>query len=189
MKLPHTEVKFYPEVKSQSSLSSLRVSCKRALNSHHAKNMVKEKTCFKSINKPTSVNLLNSNKEKCFKSATTIDRRLSDFHKMFLVVLKKIRKAKPKVINYSDYRHFDRNSFRCALKFKLSKISRHSYSSFERVFLEILNDHAPLKQKTIRANHAPYMTKTLRKAVMHGSQLETKYRKQPADINTKRYRT
>ena len=32
MKLPHTEVKFYPEVKSQTGLSSLRVSCKRALN-------------------------------------------------------------------------------------------------------------------------------------------------------------
>ena len=31
-KLPHTEVKFYPEVKSQTGLSSLRVSCKRALN-------------------------------------------------------------------------------------------------------------------------------------------------------------
>ena len=30
MKLPHTEVKFYPEVKSQTGLSSLRVSCKRA---------------------------------------------------------------------------------------------------------------------------------------------------------------
>ena len=31
MKLPHTEGKFYPEVKSQTGLSSLRVSCKRAL--------------------------------------------------------------------------------------------------------------------------------------------------------------
>ena len=30
MKLPHTEVKFYPEVKSQTDLSSLWVSCKRA---------------------------------------------------------------------------------------------------------------------------------------------------------------
>ena len=30
MKLPHTEVKFYPEVKSQTSLSSLRLSYKRA---------------------------------------------------------------------------------------------------------------------------------------------------------------
>ena len=31
MKLPHTKVKFYPEVKSQTGLSSLWVSCKRAL--------------------------------------------------------------------------------------------------------------------------------------------------------------
>ena len=30
MKLPYTEVKFYREVKSQTGLSSLRVSCKRA---------------------------------------------------------------------------------------------------------------------------------------------------------------
>ena len=45
-----------------------------------------------------------------------------------------------------------------------------------------------MKQKTIRANHVPYMTKTLRKAMMHRSQLETKYRKQPTDINSERYR-
>ena len=32
MKLPHTEVKFYPEVKSQTGLSSLRVLCKRAVS-------------------------------------------------------------------------------------------------------------------------------------------------------------
>ena len=145
--------------------------------------MVKEKTCFKSMNNSTCVDLLISNKEKCFKSAASIDTGLSDFHKMVLVVLvvlkKKFEKAKPKVIIYRDNRHFDGNSFRCALRFQLSKISTHSYSSFEKVFLETLNDHAPLKQKTIRANHVPYMTKTLRKAMMHRSQLETKYRKQP----------
>ena len=31
MKLPHTQVKFYPQVRSQTGLSSLRVSCKHAL--------------------------------------------------------------------------------------------------------------------------------------------------------------
>ena len=31
MKLPHTEMKVYPEVKSKTGLSSLQVSCKRAL--------------------------------------------------------------------------------------------------------------------------------------------------------------
>ena len=37
MKLPHTEVKFYPEAKSQTGLSSLRVSCKRAHRMHNKK--------------------------------------------------------------------------------------------------------------------------------------------------------
>ena len=36
MKLPHTEVKFYSEVKSQTGLSSLRVSCKCALIHLHS---------------------------------------------------------------------------------------------------------------------------------------------------------
>ena len=108
---------------------------------------------------------------------------------MVLVVLKKkFQKAKPKVISYRDYRYFDGNSFRCALRFEVSKISTHSYSSFDKVFLETLNDQALLKQKTIRVNHAPYMAKTLKKAMMQRSQLETKYRKQPTDINSERYR-
>ena len=147
------------------------------------KNMVKEKTCFKSMSIFTCVDLLISNKEKCYKSATTIDTALSDFHKMVLVVLnKKFERAKPKVISYRDY------SFRRAFRFELSKISTHSYSYFEEVFLETLNDHAPLKQKSIRANHVPHMTKTLKKAMRHRSQLETKYRKQPTAINSERYR-
>ena len=62
--------------------------------------MINEKTCFKSISNPTCVDLLISNKEKCFKSATTIYMGLSDFHQMILVVLKKkIEKAKPRVIS------------------------------------------------------------------------------------------
>ena len=119
--------------------------------------MVKERTCFKIMNNLTCVDLLIPNKEKCSKSATSIDTRLSDFHEMVLVVFKKNFEAeKPKVISYRD---FDGNSFRCVLRFKLSKISTHSYSYFEKVFLETLNDHASLEQETIRANHALYMEK------------------------------
>ena len=40
--------------------------------------------------------------------------------------------------------------------------------------LSLLNKHAPLKEKLLRANHALFITKTLRKAIMCRSQLETK---------------
>ena len=42
------------------------------LNSHNAKNVVKEKTCFKSMNSLRCVDQLILNKEKCFKSATEL---------------------------------------------------------------------------------------------------------------------
>ena len=41
----------------------------------------------------------------------------------------------------------------------------------------MLNKHDPLRKRLLGANHAPYITKTLRKAIMRRSQLETKYLK------------
>ena len=49
--------------------------------------------------------------------------------------------------------------------------------SFETTFIEVLKKYAPLRKKFLRANHATYITKTLRKAIMHRSQLDTKYLK------------
>ena len=72
------------------------------LNSHDAKSMVKVKTCVKSINNPTCVDLLISNKE-VLQICYNYDTVLSYFHKMVLVVLKKkFEKPKPKVISYRD---------------------------------------------------------------------------------------
>ena len=47
--------------------------------------------------------------------------------------------------------------------------------SFEIVFLDILNKYAPIKKTVIRASHAPYVTKSLRKAIMKRSHLQNIY--------------
>ena len=52
----------------------------------------------------------------------------------------------------------------------------------------MLNKHAPLRKKFLRANHAPYITKTLRKAIMRRSQLETKYLKTKIQTDLKLYK-
>ena len=54
--------------------------------------------------------------------------------------------------------------------------------------MSVLDEHAPVKQKTIRANHAPYMTKALRKAIMKRSELRTKYYKNPTDFNLQKFK-
>ena len=45
-----------------------------------------------------------------------------------------------------------------------------------------------LKKKSVRANHAPYMTKVLRKAIMRRSALENKYYKVSSAENKRLYR-
>ena len=84
-------------------------------------------------------------------------------------------KSKPKEIIYRNYKNFDTDAFQCELKLKLQSIN--NYESFESVFLNMLNKHAPLKKKFLRGNPAPYMTKQLRKAIMRRSELESKYLK------------
>ena len=148
------------------------------LNMHSAENIVKDETCFKSIENPCCIDLFLTNTSNLFFNTNTINAGLSDCHKMAVTVLRKtLQPAQPKVVSYRDYQNFDNELFKSSLQNALNEISRTDYIKFEEVFLEMLNRHAPVKQKTIRGNHAPCMTKGLRKAIMRRSELETKYHK------------
>ena len=50
-----------------------------------------------------------------------------------------------------------------------------SCTTFDERFLKFLSRHAPLKEKMVRANHATYESKALRKAIMKRSCLENIY--------------
>ena len=45
------------------------------------------------------------------------------------------------------------------------------YKNFHDIVLSILNAHAPLKKKHLRTNHASFVTKGFRKAVMKRARL------------------
>ena len=63
-----------------------------------------------------------------------------------------------------------------------------NYSSFENVFIDVLNRHAPIKKKVIRANHASYLTKELKKAITKRSQLEKIYSNKRTEESFKKYK-
>ena len=145
------------------------------LYEHNAENIVKDKTCFKSLNNPSCIDLFLTNFPSSFQNTCTVTTGLSDFHKMVITVTKMtFHKNPPKEIYYRDYKKFDQDLFREELAEKLYGCDS-CYDIFEEIFINVLNKHAPLKKKFLRANHVPYMTKTLRKAVMRSSQLQTKY--------------
>ena len=48
------------------------------------KNLVKDKTCFKSIDNPSCIDLFLTNSFQSFQKTTTVSTGLSDFHKMIV---------------------------------------------------------------------------------------------------------
>ena len=62
------------------------------------------------------------------------------------------------------------------------------YEGFLDIFTRILNQHAPLKQKIIRGNQAPFITKALSKAIMLRSKLKNIYNKYPTEENNRLYK-
>ena len=110
---------------------------------------------------------------------------------MKITVLKStFQKSKPRKIIYRDYRKFEENNFKTELKIKSQNKNIKDYETFENIFITILNKYAPCKKKVVRANHKPYMTKTLRKAIMRRSALESKYYKHSTpDNNTQKTKT
>ena len=54
--------------------------------------------------------------------------------------------------------------------------------------MNLLEHHAPLKKKILRANNVPYITKKLRKAIMKRSQLENIDSKTSTEKSLKAYK-
>ena len=83
-------------------------------------------------------------------------------------------------MEYRDYKKFDKNNFLFELEHELLKGEMYKRendmsTSFTNVVRFILDKHAPLKTKITRGNQAPFMTKSLSKAIMTRSRLRSKY--------------
>ena len=76
---------------------------------------------------------------------------------------------KKQTIFYMNLKKSDSLKFnRELMKHDLNNID---YENFHEIVLSILNAHAPLKKKHLRTNHASFVTKGFRKAVMKRARL------------------
>ena len=81
-----------------------------------------------------------------------------------------------------------KRKFETELKLKINSQTNLSYSTFQAVFLEILNKTAPVKVKVLRFNNNVFMTKFLRKAKVLRSRLKSNFNKKRADENWDNYK-
>ena len=165
---------------SEPSESELQDFC----NLYNMKNLVNEPTCYKNYNNPSCIDLIFTNRPKSFQNTTTLETGISDFHKMTITVLKTSYKKKPpKIIVYRDYKKYSQNIFHKELHQELSQKNLYTISNdeFVNTSLKILRKHAPLKQKYLRANQGPFMTKELQKAIMLRSKLRNRLNRLKTD--------
>ena len=61
------------------------------------------------------------------------------------------------------------------------------FTAFKRNIYNILETHAPLKKRYVRANQGPFMNKKISKEIMKRSHLRNKFLNSKSDIDRKAY--
>ena len=146
---------------------------------YNLSNLIKEPTCFKSMENPTS-----------FQHSMAIETGLSDCHKMTVTVMKsRYEKPKPKIISYRRYKNFSNDAFRENLieQIDIQNFQHMTLDTLKQLFLNILEKFAPVKHKYVRANQSPFMNKALNKLVMDRSRLKNRYFKNRTPENRLAY--
>ena len=152
-------------------------------------NLVKENTCFKGP--PKCYDLILTNCKHNFQNTIAVTTGFSDFHKMTVTVLKtEFVKADPIQINYRNYKKYNHLEFSNHLSSELENdiTSNNNYNNFQNILCHTLDAHAPLKKKYLRANNSPFMTKQLRKLIMHRSRCKNAFFKNKTVENWEKYR-
>ena len=151
---------------------------------YHLKNLVKVPTYYKNPLKPSCIDHFLTNCSRSFQDTQVIKTGLSDFHTMNITVLKMFfSKQKHETVFFRNYKKFDNSTFREALNRELLKydLSNVEYDTFQEIIVSLLNLYSLLKKKYIRANHASFVTKELRKAIVQITSFRIFYLKQSTE--------
>ena len=103
-----------------------------------------------------------------------------------------ISQIKPKTIFYRNYKNFDQAKFVKDVKAADFSFSNNdpneNYSALSDTFSKLVVRHAPLKKKIQRGNHAPFVSKEMRKAIYTRSRLRNTFCKNPSEENEIKYK-
>jgi hypothetical protein len=155
------------------------------------------------INEPTfyhsrgnsSIDVILTNQKLKIRSSGTINTHLSDGHQLIYSVLKSSAPKQPsKTIYYRSFKNLNNDNFLSDLQnvpFHISDIfddPDDCYWAINNLLNDVLDKHVPIKKKTIRAKHTPFMNSSLRKAIMNKHRLWRKYKQFPSSKTWESYR-
>ena len=158
-------------------------------------NLVKEPTCFKSLNNPSLIDVILATQPKRFHKYIAFDTGLSDYHKMICISTKIHAPIRvPRKIKYRSFKNFSNDKY-CE---EVNNIPFHAFECFEdpddiawayeTALLDVIDTHAPIKQRTLKKDSAPFMNSKLRKVINRRNQLKNKFWKRKTKSNWEAYR-
>ena len=82
----------------------------------------------------------------------------------------------PNIIRYRNYKKFNNEVFINDLEEQFSENNEFlNFEFFKRIVDKTLDKYAPIKNRYVRANQAPFMNKRINKEIMKRSRLRNKF--------------
>ena len=152
------------------------------------RSLVKEPTCFKNPENPSCIDLILTNKPRSFIKTGVIETGLSDYHKLVTTVMQiHFPKSKASIITYRSYKKFDNKKFMENLNAEIitqsNYLEKDGIEAFSAICCEVLNKHAPQKQRYLRCNHKPFINAEISKEIMIRSRMRNRFLKHRSDEN------
>ena len=164
------------------------------LQMYNLKNIITNATCFKSTN-ATLLDLFIVSKSRRFSTTLNFNCGLSDYHN-FIATCTKLQHTRftPKVVTYRSYKKFNEEDF----KYEVSCIPYQILDVFDdvddkfwcynKLIMNVVDDHAPLKKKFLKRPNAPHMNGLLRKAMYKKRMAQNRFRKYRDSTSWENYR-
>ena len=102
----------------------------------------------------------------------------------------------PSTLNctFHSYKNFDSDAFAqhlASVPFSICHLfedPNDAQQAFSTLLKNVIDEHAPMKTRKLKANPAPTMNKAWRKEINYRTALRTKFRKHPTEKNYEKYR-
>ena len=145
-------------------------------------------------NTATLIDVILVNNRKRFLHADVLEPHLSDHNLVCAAMKLHLPKARPKFIAYRKIKDLDCDK----LKKDLELVPFHAsfifdeiddiYWAWQKLYTDVINDHAPLKKVKVKGNQVPYMNKELRTGIRKRKHLWKKYKNSDAQEDYNKYK-
>lgn len=170
-------------------------SVEEFMSMYNLRNIIDKPTCFKSIERPSIIDVILTNTPVRLASHLNVSIGVSDHHNIICAATKMhLSLNQKRHIRYRSMKHFNAEKFVSDLShvpFHICEIFDEPDDimwSYNMMLTDVVDVHAPVKQKIIKKPQVPYMNGQLRKEINIKAMLRRKFERFKDNHSWSRYK-